>query len=76
MRSGTIIYMSQLLARKSKSSIYQDQFFPSKKSYFDEIALEALCYVCGKGLEDGYSITAKNSATGTLLFCDKHYSLD
>lgn len=76
MRSSAINYMSQLLAGKSKSSIYQDQVFPLKKLCFDEIALEALCYVCGKGLEDGYSITAKNSATGTLLFCDKHYSLD
>ncbi len=68
--------MSQLLARKSKSSLYQDQVFPSKKSCFNEVTLEALCYVCGKGLEDGYSITAKNTHSGTLLFCDNHYSLD
>jgi hypothetical protein len=49
--------------------------FPAKKSCLDTIAIEASCYVCGKGLEDGYSITAKNSSSGTMLFCDKHYSL-
>ena len=33
------------------------------------------CYVCGKGLEDGHSITAKTLPHGTVLFCDVHYSL-
>lgn len=33
------------------------------------------CYVCGKGLEDGYSITAKTLPNGIVLFCDVHYSL-
>jgi len=33
------------------------------------------CYVCGKGLEDGYSITAKTLSNGIVLFCDVHYSL-
>lgn len=33
------------------------------------------CYVCGKGLEDGHSITAKTLPNGTVLFCDVHYSL-
>lgn len=33
------------------------------------------CYVCGKGLEDGYCITAKTLPNGTVLFCDVHYSL-
>lgn len=33
------------------------------------------CYVCGKGLEDGHSITAKTLSNGTSLFCDVHYSL-
>jgi len=31
------------------------------------------CYVCGKGLEDGHSITAKTLPHGTSLFCDVHY---
>ena len=33
------------------------------------------CYICGKGLEDGHSITAKTLPTGIVLFCDVHYSL-
>ncbi len=33
------------------------------------------CYVCGKGLEDGHSITAKSLPHGIVLFCDVHYSL-
>ena len=33
------------------------------------------CYVCGKGLEDGHSISAKTLPNGIVLFCDVHYSL-
>jgi len=33
------------------------------------------CYICGKGLEDGHSISAKTLPNGIVLFCDVHYSL-
>jgi len=33
------------------------------------------CYVCGKGLADGYSVSAKTLANGIVLFCDVHYSM-
>ena len=33
------------------------------------------CYVCGKGLQDGHSITAKTLPNGIVLFCDVHYPL-
>ena len=33
------------------------------------------CYVCGKGLQDGHSITAKTLPSGTVLFCNVHYPL-
>jgi len=33
------------------------------------------CYVCGKGLQDGHSISAKTLSNGIVLFCDVHYSL-
>jgi len=33
------------------------------------------CYVCGKGLEDGHSITAKTLPSGIFLFCNVHYPL-
>ena len=76
MRSSVINHMSQLLVRKTGTRLYQDLIFPTKRTCVDTIAVEASCYVCGKCLEDGHSITAKNSASGTLLFCDNHYSVD
>ena len=33
------------------------------------------CYVCGKGLFDGYCISAKTLPSGIALFCDVHYPL-
>ena len=33
------------------------------------------CYICGKGLADGYSITAKTISNRIVLFCDVHYSM-
>ena len=33
------------------------------------------CYVCGKGLFDGYCISAKTLPSGIALFCDVHCPL-
>jgi hypothetical protein len=33
------------------------------------------CYVCGKGLAEGHSISAKTLSNGIVLFCDVHYSM-
>lgn len=33
------------------------------------------CYICGKGLADGHSITAKTLSNTIVLFCDVHYSM-
>ena len=33
------------------------------------------CYICGKGLADGHSITAKTWSNTIVLFCDVHYSM-
>jgi len=33
------------------------------------------CYVCGQGLQDGHSITAKTLPSGIVLFCNVHYPL-
>jgi len=33
------------------------------------------CYVCGKGLQDGHSITAKTLPSGIVLLCNVHYQL-
>jgi hypothetical protein len=66
--------MSQLLESRNRSRLYQDLLFPEKTSNLDTLAVKASCYVCGKGLEDGYSVTAKNTTSGIILYCDKHYS--
>ena len=33
------------------------------------------CYVCGKGLAEGHSVSAKTLTNGIVLFCDVHYSM-
>ncbi len=67
--------MSQLLESKTRSALYQELVFTKNQPKLKSFAIEASCYVCGKGLNDGYSLTAKNSAARTLLFCNKHYTL-
>jgi hypothetical protein len=66
--------MSQILETRFPSRIYQDLVFEKRKSAVNTSAKEARCYVCSKGMDEGFSVTAKNTAVGTLLFCDKHYS--
>jgi len=36
---------------------------------------KAECYVCGKGLAEGHSVSAKTLSNGIVLFCDVHYSM-
>ena len=33
------------------------------------------CYVCGKGLAEGHSVSAKTLSNGIVLFCDVHYAM-
>ncbi len=65
--------MSQLLETKTSSRIYQDYVFSKRKIAVNTLANEARCYVCSNGLDDGFSVTAKNTTFGKLLFCDRHY---
>ena len=61
--------------RGNKSTLMQDLTFikiPEIKSSVTEVE----CYVCGKGLQDGISITAKTLSHGIVLFCDTHYSFN
>lgn len=67
--------MSQLLQAKPGSKLYQDLYFSGKNPNLTSNANEATCYVCGKGLEHGFAVTAKKFNSGTLLFCEKHYSM-
>ena len=66
--------MSQILEQKFPSRIYQDLVFQKRTFSIHTLVKEAKCCVCSKEMEDGYSLTAKNTSIGTLLFCDKHYS--
>lgn len=66
--------MSQLLipVRQSRG-LSQDIILFESKKYIPSSASRVLCVVCNKGLEDGYSIAAKPTSTGTLFFCERHY---
>ena len=56
----------------AKSTLMQDLYF--KKIYDVKSSVtEVECYICGKGLQDGYRITAKTLSNGIALFCDVHY---
>ncbi len=56
-------------------AIMQDMQILRKSSIVASSVSKVECYVCGKGLEDGHSITAKTLSHGIVLFCDIHYSL-
>jgi len=58
----------------TKSSLMQDLYFKKTHEIKSSVS-EAECYICGKGVQDGYCITAKTLPYGTALFCDVHYSL-
>lgn len=51
----------------------QDMQFSKKSQDLHSSVSNVECYVCGKGLEDGHSITAKTLPNGIVLFCDVHY---
>ena len=52
----------------------QDLYF-NKKTELKTSVTEVECYVCGKGLHDGTSLTAKTLTNGIVLFCNSHYLL-
>ena len=56
-------------------AIIQDMQIIKKPQNPQSSVSKVECYVCGKGLQDGYSITAKTLENGIVLFCDIHYLL-
>ena len=60
---------------KQNSELMQNVNYHIPAHDIQSTASPAECYVCGKGLQDGHSITAKTFLYGTALFCDVHYSL-
>ncbi len=59
------------MMQRISQSMFQNLQILESKSTVSKVE----CYVCGKGLEDGHSITAKTLPHGTALFCDVHYPL-
>ena len=56
-----------------RKAILQDMQIATKQSSLRSSASPVECYVCGKGIQDGYSITARTLKNGIALFCDVHY---
>ena len=59
----------------AKQEIMQDMQILKKTQDTQSSVSSVECYVCGKGLQDGHSISAKTLPNGIVLFCDVHYSL-
>ncbi len=60
----------------ANQAIIQDMQILRKSQNVVSSVSRVECYVCGKGLEDGHSITAKTLPHGIVLFCDVHYSFE
>lgn len=54
--------------------LIHDMCLPSgSTAYIMTSAEPAVCHVCGRGLEDGVSLSGKSSASGqTILLCNMH----
>ncbi len=68
-----IIFCRSRMVMQGTKAIMQDMQILRSENFSSVSKVE--CYVCGKGLEDGHSITAKTLPHGIVLFCDVHYSL-
>ena len=80
MGYGIVRYLYSLVDRSvvmqgANETIMQDMQILRRSSSVQSSVSKVECYVCGKGLQDGHSITAKTLPHGMVLFCDVHYSL-
>ncbi len=68
--------MSQIIldAKFARPALVQDILFSRKKSVLISSVNLVECDICGKGIEDGFSITAKSISNETVFFCDFHYN--
>lgn len=60
------------MATKSKNALIQDIAFSYRKFSMGSSANMARCDVCGRGLESGFSVTAKSIQNETMFFCKTH----
>ena len=71
----SIVDRTIIIMQGANQAIIQDMQILRKSQDVVSSVSKVECYVCGKGLEDGHSITAKSLPHGIVLFCDVHYSL-
>jgi len=62
--------MQEVKRKSCSATIYKSQ-----KNLFTSTNL-VTCNVCGKGITEGHSITAKTLPSGIVLFCNTHYPTD
>ncbi len=60
------------MVTKPKNALIQDIVFSNKKFTMNSSANMVKCDVCGKGLEDGFSVTTRSVITETMFFCEVH----
>ncbi len=66
--------MNQIIASpKFRSALIQDILFSRKRPLMASSTNFAKCAVCDKGVDDGFSVTAKSLPKRTAFFCDVHY---
>ena len=65
-----------MVSQKTRNSaLIQDVFLEEPKTFVESTVKQTSCCVCNKGLEQGFSITAKNTSLGIVFFCEIHYPL-
>ena len=55
-----------------KQKTFSENSFTQTKNLLTSTSVVE-CYVCGRGLREGNSITAKTFPSGIVLFCNVHY---
>ena len=71
-----IIFDRRLVTMQGvKQAIMQDVQILKNTQGVQSSVSKVECYVCGKGLQDGHSISARTLSNVIVLFCDVHYSL-
>ena len=76
MYYGIVRYLYSIVDRsismmQSRTIMQETKIENNIQSYVSKVE----CYVCGKGLAEGHSISAKTLSNGIVLFCDVHYSM-
>ena len=71
----TKVDRKEIVMQGKNQTIMQDMQILRKPQNEVTSVSKVECYVCGKGLDAGHSITAKTLPHGIVLFCDVHYLL-